>query len=220
MKKTQKAPVDDAIVSITNTQVLYVPTNVSVDYKSPFSEIGKDVYWYISGSKNIKDSSNPGRNIAVFGGDVVISGSLYVEGCELTGSFNFDCDTLELTGSIDVQGNGKFTTGLATSDITTVAGDPFFIAGTGITLSSDPATGQLTITQNIEWNERLSGTADGVNNIFTLTYTPSSPATIMVFVNGVLQENGITADFTISGNVITFNSPPNVESKVTATYSR
>ena len=225
MRKSIKSltPIDDAIRSVTNTQVVYVPLSASKAYKAPFADIGSDVYWYVSGSKHVKGAEH--KAVAVFGGDVVISGSLHVEGCELTGSFNFDCDILELTGSIDVQGPGKFTDGVGTSNITTLAGDPFFVAGTGISISSDPITGQLTVTsnssvQNIEWNEKLSGLADGVNVVFTTAWTPASSTTIMVFVNGVLQEAGADADFTISGNTVTFNGPPIEGSKVTATYSR
>ena len=219
----QRVVLDDAIKSVTNTQVTRIPSDTS--YKAPFADIGKDVYWYVSGSKEVSNVNIEDRAVAVFGGDVVISGTLRVEGCELTGSFNFDCDTLELTGSIEVEGNGRFTEAIATTDITTLIGDPFFIAGAGITLSSNPTTGQLTITsnssiQNIEWNEKLSGTANGTNTSFVLAHVPSSPTSIMVFVNGVLQEAGVFADFIISGSTITFNNPPNAESKITATYSR
>jgi len=219
-----KLPLDDAIRSITNTQITHVPENPSLSFKAPFSNIGKDVYWYISGSKEVKGASDPNRQVAVFGGDVIISGSLHVEGCNLTGSFNFDCDALELTGSLEVEGTGEFTAGVATTDITTLGGDPFFVAGSGISISVAPS-GQITITattgvSNLEWNEKLTGTANGINEIFTLIYAPSTPTSIMVFMNGVLQEAGATADFTISGSTITFNNPPPVESKITATYSR
>jgi len=196
-----------------------------------YENIGKDVYFYVSGSRltsgNGKGSSKDiiDRRVAVFGGDVVISGSLRVEGGELAGSFDFDCDFLELTGSLDVQGAGQFTEGVATSEITTTFGDPFFVAGSGITLSSDASTGQITITsnssvQNIEWNEKLMGTADGTNSVFMTAYTPTSSTTIMVFLNGVLQEVGDAADFTISGNSVTFSVPPPPDSKVVATYSK
>lgn len=219
-----KTPLDDAIRSITNTQITRVPDNPSLSYKAPFSNIGKDVYWYISGSKEVKSSSDPNRQVAVFGGDVVISGSLHVAGCNLTGSFNFDCNALELTGSLEVEGTGEFTAGVATTDITTLGGDPFFVAGSGISLSVAPS-GQITVSattgiSNIEWNERLTGDADGINATFTMAYSPASPTALMVFVNGVLQEAGAAADFTISGSVVTFNTPPAPESKITATYSR
>jgi hypothetical protein len=213
---------DNAIRSITNIQVVSIPQDASVSYKAPFANIGSDVYWYVSGSKDIKNPQNPNRHVAVFGGDVVISGSLHVEGCELSGSFNFDCDTLELTGSIDVAGTGKFTNSVSTTNITTLLGNPFFVAGTGVSFAI-AGDGQITIsatTTDIEWNERLIGDADGSNTIFTLAYTPVSSNTIMVFLNGVLQEAGASADFVISGNTITFNNPPPPESKITSTYSR
>lgn len=216
--------IDDAIRSVTNVQVTRIPQNPQVAYKAPFSDIGSDVYWYVSGSKQAKSFADPNRHVAVFGGDVVISGSLRVEGCELTGSFNFDCNALELTGSLEVEGTGEFTAGIATTDITTLGGDPFFVAGSGISLSVAPS-GQITVSattgvSNIQWNERLTGDSDGLNTVFTMAYTPASPTTLMVFVNGVLQEAGVTADFTISGDTVTFNNPPAAESKITATYSR
>jgi hypothetical protein len=34
------------------------------------------------------------------------------------------------------------------------------------------------------------------------------------------MEQGAGADFTISTNIVTFNAPPPVDSKVTATYAR
>lgn len=196
--------------------------------RSVYKDIGKDVYFYVSGSKNTKDngltqgSMDDDRRVAVFGGDVVISGSLKVEGGELAGSFDFDCDSLELTGSLDVEGTGSFTAGVAVTNITTLAGDPFFIAGSGISFST-ALSGQTTISStstSIEWNERLSGTADGSNDTFTLAYTPSSSTSLMVFVNGILQESGVQEDYTISGSTITFNSAPRPDSKITATYSR
>lgn len=216
-----KTPLDNAIVSQTNTQVRHIPQNSSA-YKAPFANIGNDVYFYVSGSKEIADAADPGRQVAVFGGDVVISGSLHVQGCELEGSFNFDCDTLELTGSIDVKGVGKFSENISTTEITTLQGDPFFVAGSGISFFID-SSGQITIssnTSNIEWNEKLSGTTNGSNTTFTMAYTPVSSTTLMIFLNGVLQEPGTTEDFTISGNTVTFNTAPPANSKITATYSR
>jgi hypothetical protein len=99
-----------------------------------------------------------------------------------------------------------------------------FVAGTGISISSSPS-GEITINnssqvQSIVWNERLSGDIDGVNNIFTLTFTPSDTDSIMVFLNGVLLEAGADADFTISGSTVTMLIPPTHGSKVTATYSK
>lgn len=198
MKKSLRAqnPTDEAIRTITNAQITYLAP--PVDYKSPFADIGTDVYWYISGSKNLLNTSSE-RQVAVFGGDVINSGSLVVEE---SGSFGF---------------------GISTRNITNLVGDPFLIAGTGISLSSD-TTGQITITSTaltgFEWNERLTGTTNGVNTVFNIAYTPTNSNSLMIFLNGVLQEPGITQDYTVSGTTITFNTAPKAESKITATYSR
>lgn len=216
-KKTRQLK-DDAIYSVSQIAVRKVPENAAVKVKSPYAEIGEDVYFYVSGT--IDGKPNVDRRVAVFGGDVVISGSLRVEGCELTGSFNFDCDILELTGTIDVHGNGKFTEGVSTSEIKTLSGDPFFASGAGINLSSDPSTGQITISSTLVWNEKLLGDVDGVNTNFSTSYSLSSSETLMVFVNGVLQEAGEESDFIVSGNTITFNTPPTINSKIIATYTK
>jgi hypothetical protein len=211
---------DDAIRTVTNSQVLHVPQNTNVNYKAPFADIGSDVYWYVSGSKD--EHLYADRRVAVFGGDVVISGSLKVEGCELTGSFNFDCDTLELTGSIEVEGFGIFTSGITGSLTTLPDGNPYIVTNSpGLTISTG-SNGQIVFsaTSGIRWNEKLTGEANGINSDFSLAYYPSSAEALMVFVNGVLQEEGVTADFTLSGSTISFSEPPRVGSKIVATYSK
>jgi len=220
MKRKINQKRDNAIKSVTTTSIIEVPDSVLVE--APYADIGKDVYFYVSGSRD--GHPDVDRHVAVFGGDVVISGSLKVEGCELTGSFQFDCDILELTGSIDVQGIGKFTDSIATTNITTLAGDPFLVAGSGISFST-ANSGQITISattgiSNINWNEKLGGDADGINTVFTMVYTPASSTTLMVFVNGVLQEEGEISDFTLSGSNVVFSFPPQNGSKIVATYVR
>lgn len=219
----KQASTDLAIRSNTLIQSIYVTTS-SIS-RSPYIEIGKDVSWYVSGSKNITSVDTANRRVAVFGGDVIISGSLRVENCELSGSFNFDCDTLELTGSIDVMGTARFTENVATPNLITLLGNQFLTAGTGLS-SSIAADGQITMslsssfTSTIEWNERLSGTTDGSNVLFVLTYQPINSTSLMIFMNGILQEPGANADFTIVNTNVTFNVAPLIDSKISATYSR
>lgn len=191
--------------------------------RSPYAAIGQDVVWYVSGSIDggrHEELSLENRAVAVFGGDVVVSGSLRVEGGELAGSFNFDCDVLELTGSLEVQGNGVFTTGITGSITRLPDGSSFMTAGGGITILT-ASNGQVSIsTPTIEWNERL-GYGDGTTHVFDLDYEPNNPQTIMIFVNGVLQERDEgTADFSVDGATVTFNYVPPPGSKITATYAR
>lgn len=119
----------------------------------------------------------------------------------------------------------KHNAGLSGSLTRLVNGDPYLVAGTGMSISTG-SLGQVIINNiasgatTTEWNERLSGTVDGVNSTFTLAYTPVTAQSIMVFLNGILLEPGAGNDFTISGATVTLAEAPLPDSKVIATYSR
>lgn len=66
--------------------------------------------------------------------------------------------------------------------------------------------------------ETPSGVIDGVNDAFTLAHTPSPAASLQLFLNGALQEEGVGGDFTLSGANITFATPPLVGSVLIAYY--
>ena len=141
--------------------------------------------------------------------DPIVVGTTNVAGTE----------KLRVNGTSRFDDVGNFILGLSGSLTRLTDGTSYLVAGEGISIVSG-SSGQVTISQNVEWNERLTGATDGVNAAFTLAYPPSDNNSIMVFVNGVLLEYGASNDFTISGNIVTFNDPPPPESKVTATYSR
>jgi hypothetical protein len=208
---------DNSTKSFTQVAVTQKPV-IGKEIQSPYSSIGKDVIWYVSGS--IDGTTPENKAVAVFGGDVVVSGSLRVEGGELAGSFNFDVDVLELTGSLEVQGNGIFTTGI-TGSLTRLPDGGAFIAGAGGVSISTASNGQVVVFTNaIEWNERV-GYGDGSSKIFSLSYEPADSQSVMLFVNGVLQERDEeTADFHIEGSTITFNYTPEASAKITATYAK
>lgn len=52
--------------------------------------------------------------------------------------------------------------------------------------------------------ETPSGTENGTNATFALSYTPVTAASLMLFKNGVLQANG--SDYSLSGSTVTFTS--------------
>lgn len=86
---------------------------------------GPDVFFYVSGTIGSKDSSTLGTSL--FGGDVVISGSLYTEGNEV-----------EITGSLAVTG------GISGSLTNLSDGSSYLVAGTNITITSG-TNGQVTV---------------------------------------------------------------------------
>ena len=62
-----------------------------------------------------------------------------------------------------------------------------------------------------------SGSIDGVNTIFELSYLPVLGSEHL-YLNGVLQESGVGNDYTISDSTITFFEAPQSGLKVRCTY--
>lgn len=61
------------------------------------------------------------------------------------------------------------------------------------------------------------GVINGVNTIFTLSHIPI-PNSDHLYLNGLLQDSGVTEDYIISGDVITFNEAPLVGMKIRCSY--
>lgn len=61
-----------------------------------------------------------------------------------------------------------------------------------------------------------SGTVNGSNDTFTLTYDPVSSDSLNLFLDGLILE--LTTDYTISGSTITMVTPPAVGQKLYASY--
>jgi hypothetical protein len=67
------------------------------------------------------------------------------------------------------------------------------------------------------YRETPAGLVDGSNTVFNTTFNPVT-GTELVFVNGVLCEQGVEADYTISGKTITFVLAPRVGDLVNVIY--
>lgn len=62
-----------------------------------------------------------------------------------------------------------------------------------------------------------TGDVDGVNDTYTLVNTPADKDGVVVLLNGVTQYNGI--DYTVTGDTITFITPPANGSTIFAYYN-
>ena len=65
--------------------------------------------------------------------------------------------------------------------------------------------------------EVLSGPINGVNKVFTLQHSPVEDSEHL-YLNGLLQENGISGDYEISGSTITFKEAPPTDTNLRGTY--
>jgi len=63
------------------------------------------------------------------------------------------------------------------------------------------------------YQEVPTGTVDGTNTVFTLSYSPIA-GTLLVYVNGLLATN-----YTLAGATITFSAAPTSGASLYATYS-
>jgi hypothetical protein len=82
----------------------------------------------------------------------------------------------------------------------------FLQVGSGLTINS---AGQLSVTgisPTFTDAETPSGTVNGTNATFTLAAAPGTPASLILTVNGVVQIQGSSGNYTLSGTTITFLS--------------
>ena len=85
--------------------------------------------------------------------------------------------------------------------------------------SGSSSSSSSVTTVSWQFMEVPSGNIDGTNATFNLANSPSPTNSLMFFVNGVLQMQGSEYDYTLSSNSIELAIPPQIGSKVVATYS-
>lgn len=66
--------------------------------------------------------------------------------------------------------------------------------------------------------EAPSGAVNGVNVTYTLSGTPVSNASVTLWLDGIVQYQGIGLDYTISGSTITMATAPVTNQTLWATY--
>ena len=202
-----------------------------------------DVNFFVSGSRGSQGSTE--RGTALFGGDVVISGTLHGGsplkiggGMQVSGEtaftdpmtfgarslFNsgFNVDS----GSAIFQESSTFNGGLSGS-LTTLPDSTSFIKEAGSISVVTQSNGSLIISSpNLVFNEYL-GQGNNENTLFTLSKSPTAAKNITVYLNGVLQMPAtiITTapyqDYSVTGSTIFFTtaSVPEAGSIIMANYT-
>jgi hypothetical protein len=88
------------------------------------------------------------------------------------------------------------------------------------TLANDLITkgyADANFTSNNEIQDVPTGLIDSSNTIYTLAQTPTSNASVKVYLNGIFQRQG--TDYTISGVTLTFTTAPATSSVLDAVYT-
>lgn len=76
---------------------------------------------------------------------------------------------------------------------------------------------ELIFKQNYSDKETPMGLVDGFNNIFFLLNIPEENSE-HIYLNGLLQDNGESEDYTLEDNKIIFNEAPTTNSKIRCSY--
>jgi len=116
---------------------------------------------------------------------------------------------------------------LVTSATDNLDNERVLTAGTGLQSSDAGAGGAFTISVEKEmvFNEKLGGTVDGNNTLFTLANTPFATNEISIFVNGQLQappDLTTWQDYSVTGSNVYFTtgSTPEAGSLILAMYNK
>lgn len=129
-----------------------------------------------------------------------------------------------------VTGSAVFATGLSGSLTSLANGQPYLVAGENVTISTG-SNGQITISalsagfgavskiSRMSWMEIPTGVVDGLNMVFSLAHAPSPSQSLMLYVNGVLQSEGMLKDYMLADNSIMTVTAPSINSQIVATYS-
>lgn len=109
-------------------------------------------------------------------------------------------------GTVSANTTGFTSGSLPLAEVVTASGDISSVTDRRAWLDIEIGASGLTDADFVI-RETPSGTINGVNTTFTLANTPTA-GTEEVYLNGLLQNEGVSNDYTISGATITYNTAP------------
>lgn len=78
--------------------------------------------------------------------------------------------------------------------------------GGELTADEESVVQDITSGDYFVFNETPTGSIDGSNSTFTLAYIPNPSSSLVLILQGQLQVQGSSDQYTLSGNTITFNA--------------
>ncbi len=192
-------------------------------------------YSYSSGADYTLSSSTIRFTVAPLSGDILLAdysylpvsladADLYITNETPTGTVNGSNVTFTLAnapaaGTLQLYRNGVRQQAGAGADYT--------LSGSTITFAVSPLSGDILLADyscsapsepaNYVTGETPSGTVNGSNVTFTLAHAPAT-GTLQLYRQGVRQQAGAGADYSLSGSTITFNAAPPSGDSLIADY--
>ncbi len=193
-------------ITLASTGVVAIASSVIVD-----GDINASAAIVLSKLETITDG-----NILVGNGSGVIA--------EVNPSGDIDvtnAGVFSISSGVIVDGDVNASAAIAFSKLAALIGANILVGSAGnvatsVTMSGDATlsnAGVLTLASNvlkeadIVTREVPTGAINGANVTFTLANTPVA-GTEMVYLNGILQNVGVSNDYQITGGTITYNTAP------------
>lgn len=177
---------------------------------------------YITAGANITVTTGSSGRITIAAGGTSLGGSDTQVQFNDDGSFGGDSGL-----TFNKTTNTLKATNLSGSLTQLSDGKSYLVAGSGMSIASGTASGQITLSVSKEmvFNEKPSGAVNGTNTSFALASTPFSTSEISIFVNGQLQvPSSIHSfqDYSVTGSSINFTtaSRPPEGSIILAIYNK
>jgi hypothetical protein len=183
------------LTSFYKTRSARVASTTNINIANPGTASFDGVTLNVSDRILLKDQTTPAQNgIYIFNG----AGSPMTRATDADVWSEFPAQVVTVT-------EGAQASALGYADFRCLADDGGTLDTTAIVYSANPSNG-LTNSNFVD-KETPSGTIDGVNVTFTLSFSPVAGSDHL-YLNGMLQNSGSGNDYTISGTAITFTTAP------------
>lgn len=202
--------VENAVASLASVykyRSARVASTANVNIANPGTAVFDGVTLVAGDRILLKDQSAPAQNgIYVFNG----SGAALFRAA--------DCDAWsEFPGLSVTVSEGAQASAAGVAKFFCPADDGGTLGTTAVTFTADVNNG-LTAANFVD-RETPSGAVNGSNTTYTLAYTPV-PGSEHFYLNGILQDAGAGADYTISGPTITTAVAPLAGEKLRVSYRK
>ena len=190
--------------ALSSNQIWVLPDSDGVSGYALKTDGSGNLSWGLAGGNAFETISVSGQSNVV--ADSSSDTLTLVAGTGMTITTNASSDEITFASA-----GGNAFGNIAVSGQTTVAADQSsdtvtLVGAGGIDITTDASTDTVTLTQNASFSPLVTDlfTATSGQTAFTLTQTPASEDTLIVFIEGIYQNKN---SYALSGTTLTLDSP-------------